>query len=117
VPADWLEVEANSPGGAASTALWSVSAKQPGLYHLVLNTKQPTDPKGQTSLPPLPLELTFEKSPELVLHVQRRWTDYVAEYWPAFSTFMGSLLTLPGLIAFFRKSGAKPGQDTDGPTE
>ena len=109
-PADWLEVQAVPAGKPPSTALWSVSAKDPGDYHLVLNTKQPSDP--QASIAPLPLDLTFNKSQNLALHVERRWTDYVAVYWPHVTAFMGSLLTLPGLIAFFRKTKSQD-QDTD----
>jgi hypothetical protein len=92
VPKDWLSLSPDKP------AKWSVAGTEPGEYSLVMNFKptSPTDPNDSGT------KLVFSPSSDISLTVERRWRDWVAQGWPIFAAFMGSLLTLPGILAFLK---------------
>ena len=76
-------------------ALWSIRASSPGRYALVFNAKidRPSS-KAET------FSVRFFPSDNLTVSVVREWDDYFNIAFGPFVTFMGSLLTLPGIISF-----------------
>ena len=53
----------------------------------------------------------------ILLDVISKWTDYFAKGWPPFVAFMGSLLTLPGIISFFRNRREEKQSQAPGATQ
>jgi hypothetical protein len=74
--------------GTQHRASWSARATVPGIYYLALNS--------QTSM------LRLTKEPSIVVKVTARWSSVLRDAWPYVSSFLGSLLTLPGILAYFK---------------
>jgi hypothetical protein len=99
-PNDWIPLHAVADGHLV--ALWSISASSPSPYSLVFNVKidQPSS-KVETVV------VRFFPSDNLTIDVVRGWDDYLHMASGPFVTFMGSLLTLPGIISFFQNRKRK----------
>ncbi len=94
-PNDWIPLHAGRD--IELVALWSIRASSPGSYSLVLNAKI-----DQQSNEAETLVVRFFPSDNLTVSVVRGLDDYLKMVSGPIVTFMGSLLTLPGIIAFLR---------------
>jgi hypothetical protein len=74
--------------GQRRTAAWSARATVPGTYTLILNSAT---------------ALSLEDMPTIVVKITSRWSTLVQNGWPYVSSFFGSLLTLPGILAYFKE--------------
>jgi hypothetical protein len=101
-PKDWLNLSP-SQANPEVTVKWSIRANEPGHYRLVFNPKLglPIESGGrnkpQTFVAP---KIEFVPQAEIPIIVKSKWSDYVAKAWPFLAAFMGSLITLPGIIAW-----------------
>jgi hypothetical protein len=94
-PNDWISLHAITDSHLI--ALWSIRASSPGSYSLVFNAKI-----DQQSNKVETLVVRFLPSDNLTIRVVRGWDDYLNMASRPFVTFMGSLLTLPGIILFLK---------------
>jgi hypothetical protein len=93
------------------TANWTIRAKETGRYKLVVNFKdkavQSTNVSGLRRSAPVefrPIAVSLgETSTPLEVRFKRTLGGYVAQIWPILVTVMGSLLTVPGIIAFLKE--------------
>jgi hypothetical protein len=112
-PKDWLTLSP-SQANPEVTVKWSIRANDPGRYRLVFNPKLglPIESGGrnkpQTFVGP---KIEFVPQADIPIIVKSKWSDYVAKASPFVAAFMGSLLTLPGIIAFLKER--KRGSDKD----
>ena len=81
--------------GQTKMAAWSARATTPGIYTLVLNSS------GETSLGDMPTT---------VVKITPRWSSVAQKAWPYLCSFFGSLLSLPGILAYLkdRRTGRRP---------
>jgi hypothetical protein len=103
-PSDWNALTPSS-GADLGAAQWTVRATSAGQYAIVLNVKSTDElsPAGASSAPAPVWSFSFEPPTGLLLNVRPKWTDYVEKFWPGVSTFMGSLLTLPGILSYWQQ--------------
>lgn len=126
-PEGWLRLHPESSTHNL-VGVWSVRASKPGSYLLVLNPKlefSDSDPEyaamksllaetesGRKSDEMFSLDemlrlnemvyVKFEPGADIPLEVEQRWRSYLSAAWGPVVAFMGSLLTLPGIISFFK---------------
>lgn len=115
-PNEWL-----TPARAKSaTVSWSVVGHRPGPYQLVLNTRQrPVDlkeliatfrkkPRYRKYVPELEklqsglTQIDFPHGRIVPITVRNHWVDYAKTIGTVFAAFMGSLLTLPGILSYLK---------------
>lgn len=111
------------------TASWAIRAKEPHTYPIIFtpilktaDTAKSSKAESSASLVDAstvddPPRATVDGSNIVVFDVISKWTDYFAKGWPPFVAFMGSLLTLPGILSYLesrRKGGLRPDPE---PTE
>jgi hypothetical protein len=100
-PNDWIPISAASEDGS-SVALWSIRASSPGTYSLVFNAKI-----DQQSNNVEMFVVHFFPSDTFAVSVVRGWNDYFSMVLGPVVAFMGSLLTLPGIISFLENRKRK----------
>lgn len=110
-PKDWIRLEPSSPYKVVGR--WSIHAGSPGDYHLVFNAKvDAMDPEnlkhfGRNA----EFEVIFNPNPDIPVTVVRSKFEYLRFAWGACVTFMGSLLTLPGILAFLKNRKREKGKE------
>jgi hypothetical protein len=95
-PNDWVPLHAVN-ADVDLVAVWSIRATSPGSYSLVFNARIDEQPRKSETL-----VVRFFPSDNVTLSGVRGWTDYLKIASGPAAAFMGSLLTLPGIIAFFK---------------
>lgn len=111
-PQGWLRLHPESHTQDL-VGVWSVRASRPGSYLLVFNPKlEFSDPEyaemkrlaemeGIKNLDEM-RRIEFKPRADIPLEVKQRWRSYLSAAWGPIVAFMGSLLTLPGIISFFK---------------
>jgi hypothetical protein len=102
-PNDWIPLHAVREFDLV--ALWTIRATSPGSYSLVLNAKIEQESNNAETL-----VVRFFPSDNLTVSIVRGWDDYLKMVSGPFVTFMGSLLTLPGVIAFLKDRKRERGE-------
>jgi hypothetical protein len=110
-PSDWIPTSTVQNIGQP-IAVWTLRAKEPGHYKLVLrsrvdiypflleyNREHHTKDKSLTS----PTFLNFPPRAPIELEATQKWIQFVRSAWPGFAAFMGTFLTLPGLFKLYGK--------------
>ena len=91
-PKDWIEYVAGS-----SIPKWSAIAPGKHRYLLYVRGKEEISP-GRSSMP-----VELNGIAEIGIQAKATTAYYLSKLWPPFSAFMGSLLTLPGIISFLKQ--------------
>lgn len=105
-PSDWV-VLSRPDRWRQPLASWSIRAKESGRYQIVVRSKiEPSsdlskgfNPASTEVLP----EVTLKPHAYFELDAKPKWTYFAALGWSGFATFMGSLLTLPGIMSFLKE--------------
>jgi hypothetical protein len=116
-PKEWLTL---LPDGQTPVT-WSVKGTEVGSFTLVLNARfnvhalkklsseslkrldiTPAQLVAIDTIPVPSKAIRFDAGREITIEVKRAWKDYFAIVCAGMGSFMGSLLTLPGIIAFLR---------------
>jgi hypothetical protein len=91
-PNDWVPLHALD-SNQHLVANWSIRASSPGSYSLVFNLKN-----EQQQV----VAVHFIDGNNIEMKVVRGWSDYLSMVSGPFVAFMGSLLTLPGIVSFLK---------------
>ena len=111
-PQGWLRLHPESHTRNL-VGVWSVRASSPGSYLLVFNPKLEFSDQEYAAMKRLAemegrkildvmRRIEFEPRADIPLEVKLRWRSYLSAAWGPVVAFMGSLLTLPGIISFFK---------------
>jgi hypothetical protein len=115
-PKEWLPLQQIGSSDQLS-ATWSIRTIEEGQQHLVINSKNALDNLLSTGPNGKEYHLTrlrLEPGADIPIQVKAKWANYLPKIWTLLAAFMGSLLTLPGILAFL-KDRKKDRQSTFGP--